>query len=115
MDAKAEQDKIVIGGWEVGKDGSTAGARWFSIRLDRKSAPWAQSLELMAVLTAVILFGLEEKEGGEMATLTLSASADNLGNTYVLQHFMSCKYPLSIVVMELVVQLKRRKLELNLG
>eukprot|EP00438_Fugacium_kawagutii_P021415 Skav230573 [mRNA] locus=scaffold971:152920:156087:- [translate_table: standard] len=125
VDAKAEQDKIVIGGWEVGEGGSTKDSRWFSIHLDRKSAPWAYlkgepyrniaSLELVAVLTAVMLFGLEGEEAGCMKTLTLSASTDNLGNTYVLRHFMSCKYPLSIVVMELAVQLKRRGIELNLG
>ena len=34
---------------------------------------------------------------------------------HVLSHFMSCKYPLSIVVMELAAQLKIAGLELNLG
>eukprot|EP00438_Fugacium_kawagutii_P029840 Skav200966 [mRNA] locus=scaffold448:569541:570587:- [translate_table: standard] len=125
VDAKAEQDKIVIGGWEVGSDGSTRDCRWFSIHLDRKSAPWAYlkgepfrniaSLELVAVLTAVILFEVEGSKEGCLQSMSLSASTDNLGNTYVLQHFMSCKYPLSIVVMELAVQLKERSLELNLG
>ena len=47
--------------------------------------------------------------------MSLSASTDNLGNTCVLQHFMSCKYPLSIVVMELAMQLKKCNLELDLG
>ena len=46
--------------------------------------------------------------------MSLSASTDNLGNTYVLNHFMSCKYPLSIVVMELAVQLKKLGLEMDL-
>ena len=33
----------------------------------------------------------------------------------MLQHFMSCKYPLSIVIMELAMQLKKHNLELDLG
>ena len=38
VDAKAQGDQIVIGGWE-----SLGGisARWFSVTLDRRSAPWA--------------------------------------------------------------------------
>lgn len=126
VDAKAEQDKIVIGGWEIGKGGTTEGCRWFSIHLDRKSAPWAYlkgepfrniaSLELVAVLVAVILFDKRDKdEEGSFKRLTLSAGTDNLGNTHVLRHFMSCKYPLSIVVMELAAQLKARGWELDLG
>ena len=125
VDAKAEGECIVIGGWEIPRGSSNEKERWFSIRLNRRNAPWAYmkgepfrniaSLELTAVLVAVILFGdnLVDDEG--ISTLTLSASTDNLGNTYVLQHFMSCKYPLSIVVMELAMQLKKCNLELDLG
>ena len=125
VDAKAEGECIVIGGWEIPRGSSNEKGRWFSIRLNRRNAPWAYmkgepfrniaSLELTAVLVAVILFGdnLVDDEG--ISTLTLSASTDNLGNTYVLQHFMSCKYPLSIVVMELAMQLKKCNLELDLG
>ena len=125
VDAKAEGEKIVIGGWEVNESGLTLDARWFSITLTRKSAPWAYlkgqpfrniaSLELTAVLTAVMLFGESMKEKASRRRLTLTAATDNLGNTYVLNHFMSCKYPLSIVVMELSVQLRKYDLDLDLG
>ena len=62
VDAEAEGDHIVIGGWEVPvpESGSTMDARWFSVTLNRKNAPWAYlkgepfkniaSLELSAVL-----------------------------------------------------------------
>ena len=116
VDAKAEGECIVIGGWEVYGGISTDKARWFSIKLDRKNAPWAYvkgepfrsiaTLELCAVLVAVILFGEGLVELDRKNVLTLSASTDNLGNTYVLKHFMSCKYPLSIVVMELAASSK---------
>ena len=125
VDAKAEGECIVIGGWEVHGGISVDEARWFSITLNRKNAPWAYvkgepfrsiaTLELCAVLVAVMLFGADLVELESKNVLTLSASTDNLGNTYVLKHFMSCKYPLSIVVMELASQLHELGLELDLN
>jgi hypothetical protein len=125
IDAKAEGDHIMIGGWEILEEGKEEKGRWFAIELNRKNAPWAYlkgdpfrniaSLELCAVLTAVMLFGDKLVDVTCKNRLMLTASTDNLGNTYVLQHFMSCKYPLSIVVVELSVQLQKRGLELELG
>lgn len=66
-------------------------------------------------MVAVILFGDKVAKQNHRKRLTLTASTDNLGNTFVLNHFMSCKYPLSIVVMELAVQLKQKGIELDLG
>ena len=40
IDAKAEGEEVVIGGWESYDGGRTEGARWFSVRLTRKNAPW---------------------------------------------------------------------------
>ena len=54
-------------------------------------------------------------DAANQGRVTLTASTDNLGNSYVLKHFMSCKYPLSIVVMELALQLQLLGLELDLG
>ena len=103
MDAKAEGDLIVVGGWEVGKSGPEEHGRWFSIKLTRKNAPWAyvkgepfrsiSSLELVAVLVAIVLFGDELVDASCKNVMSLTASTDNLGNTYVLQHLMSCKSP----------------------
>ena len=39
VDAKAEKDLIAIGGWEVGQEGKTEDARWFSMELTRRKAP----------------------------------------------------------------------------
>ena len=125
VDAKAEGEKIVIGGWEVLENDGINKGRWFAVELNRKNAPWAYlkgepfrsiaSLELTAVLVAVILFGDKLVDNSKKNILSLTASTDNVSNTYVLQHFMSCKYPLSIVVMELAMQLKKINLELDLG
>ena len=125
VDAKAEGELIVVGGWELCGSSDTMSARWFSVELSRKNAPWAYlkgepfrniaSLELVAVLLAVTLFGGRMADAASKGRLTLTASTDNLGNSYVLKHFMSCKYPLSIVVMELALQLQMLGLELDLG
>lgn len=125
VDAKAEGECIVIGGWEVYGGISMDKARWFSVTLNRKNAPWAYvkgeplrsiaTLELCAVLVAVMLFGRRLVETDRKDIITLSASTDNLGNTYVLKHFMSCKYPLSIVVMELAARLHSLGMELDLN
>lgn len=58
VDAKAAGEEIVIGGWESYGGRSAREARWFSIRLSRKTVPWAcakgepfrsiASLELLA-------------------------------------------------------------------
>ena len=128
VDAKAEGDQG-IGGWGVPESNNTFDARWFSVVLNRKNAPWAYlkgepfrniaSLELVAVLVAAILFGDRVAKHTHRKRLTLTASTDNLGNTFVLNHFMSCKYPLSIVVMELAyelaTQLRKFGLEVDLG
>lgn len=119
VDAKAEKDLIMIGGWEVGPEGRTESARWFSMELTRRNAPWAflkgepfrniASLELMAVLVAIIFFGGDGKNFGGRGAMKISGTTDNLGNCYVLQRMLSCKFPLSIVVMELVTSVSTGK------
>ena len=123
IDAKAEGEKIVIGGWESYKGQETSQARWFSIELNRRNAAWAYvkgdpfrsiaSLELVGVLTAVMLFAPEADWRGGRTRVTITAVTDNLGNTFVMQKFASCKFPLSIVVMELACQLKKRSMALR--
>ena len=125
VDAKAEKDLVMIGGWEIPDHGGAKNARWFSMQLTRKNAPWAflkgepfrniSSLELMAVLVAVIFFGGDSKKFGSRGSMRISGTTDNLGNCYVLQRLLSCKFPLSIVVMELACQLERLGLEMDLA
>ena len=125
IDAKAEGEKVVIGGWESLGRSSTKESRWFSMSLDRRSAPWAfvkgepfraiAALELTAVLVAVKLFCLEGNWKNRRAVLKLTAYTDNVSNTYVLKKFMSAKFPLSVILLELAAQLKSVGLELDLG
>ncbi len=125
VDAKAEKDLVMIGGWEIPENGETWDSRWFSMQLTRRNAPWAflkgepfrniSSLELMAVLVAVVFFGGKTEKFKMRGAMRISGTTDNLGNCYVLQRLLSCKFPLSIVVMELACQLERLGLELDLA
>ena len=124
VDAKADQTTVSIGGWESW-DGTPPGqARWFSICLGRHNAPWIfskgepfkviASLELLAVTVAVMIFskGAQWKEcAGRMV---LPAYTDSLVNSYVLDKYMSTSFPLSVVLMELAVQLQDLQVDLDL-
>ena len=124
IDAKAEQEEIVIGGWETYDGACMEKARWFSIRLNRRNAPWAYlkgepyrniaALELTAVLVAVMLFNKKISDGGRRASMRLTALTDNVANSYVLKKYLSCKFPLSVILLELACQLKKTGMELDL-
>ena len=124
VDAKAAGEEIVIGGWETWGRLEQKAARWFSIRLNRKNAPWAYlkgdpfrsiaSLELVGVLAAVMILAPGAAWASGEAAATLTALTDNLGYAHVLKKFGSSKYPLSIIAMELATQLDRHGVDLDL-
>eukprot|EP00435_Cladocopium_sp_Y103_P027686 s1708_g6.t2 len=125
IDASASGEDIVIGGWESYGGVSTQEARWFSMKLGRKTVPWAYlrgdpfraiaSLELLAVLVAVMLFIKDAPWRAGRRRAFLTAFTDNMGNMHVLRRFGSSKYPLSIVAMELACQLEMAQVEMDLG
>ena len=125
VDASASGDTIRIGGWESWGGISHRKARWFSIELTRKTAPWAYlkgdpfrsiaSLELMGVLLALMVFGPDAEWSKQGGRVTLSAYTDNAGNSHVLRKFASSKYPLSILVMEMAAQLDALDSEMELA
>ena len=124
IDAKAEQDKIVIGGWETCRTTDTSQARWFSVQLGRKEVPWAYlkgepfrsiaTLELVGVLLAVMLFSKGAEWGQSRGVAVLPGLTDNQAITHVLRKFGTASFPLSVVVMELACQLDAAGLELDL-
>ena len=117
-DARAEGDEVWIGGWALDHD-DTRRCRWFSERLDHTSAPWLfcsgesyrqiASLELLATLAAVVVFGLPVQAAGRVRC---SASTDNKGNAQVVKRWMTTKFPLCAFLMELAIQLQRSGAEL---
>ena len=123
-DAKAEGDKIVLGGWELLGSEDPKQARWFSVRLGRAELPWAYtrgdpfraiaSLELLATLLCVAVFEPEASSlsGGVIA---LTAAGDNQSNGFTLDRLCSTKFPLYLVLMELSEQLRRRQILLHVA
>ena len=106
------------------RQSSTKAARWFSLRLNRRNAPWVflkgepfrniASLELTAVFVSVMLFGNNPAWRGGHRSVMFNAYTDNLGNSHVLKKFASSRYPLCIIVMELAKQLDDLELEMEL-
>ena len=123
-DAKAEGDVVVVGGWECLGGRRPGEARWYSEKLDRKSAPWAFSkgepfrtiaaLELYGTLISIMAFSGEWPRSSS-GRITISASTDNAGNAQVLSRLMSSKFPLVVVLAELSAQIKARGLRLSLS
>ena len=115
VDAAADQDGISIGGWEVYGGVSPKEARWFSLKITRKNFPWLYAKgepfrtiaasELLAVTVAVIVFRKGAKWAGSEGRLSITGFTDNSSNAFLVDKFLSTKFPSSLVLMELAFQL----------
>ena len=124
MVAKAEGEKIVIGGWKVIGDGNTKDAPWFSLTLTRATAPWAYSkgdpfrtiasLALLGSLVSLILLvPVEERRYDSSALISMTCSTDNQGNSFLLDRLLTTRYPWGVILMELAHQMKLRRMLLR--
>ena len=124
-DAKAEQETVGLGGWETRGDKRPSQARWFSIFLTKKNAPWVfeggepytkiATLELLATMISVIAFPPVEEDKCTNEVLTFSAATDNLGNRHAVSKLMTTKFPLCAAMMQLSSTLTARKQKLKLN
>ena len=111
-DARAEGNEIWIGGWALDSS-DTKQCRWFSEKLCHANAPWLftagegyrqiASLELLATLAAVLVFGVPVNMRSKMHC---SAGTDNKGNSHVVARLLTTKFPLAAFLMELAMQLQ---------
>ena len=111
-DARAEGNEIWIGGWALDSS-DTKRCRWFSEKLCHANAPWLftagegyrqiASLELLATLAAVLVFGVPVNMRSKMHC---SAGTDNKGNSHVVARLLTRKFPLAAFLMELAMQLQ---------
>ena len=127
-DASATREgQVRVGGWSLYEGPSPSAARWFAVELTEATAPWAfakqkqphrviAALELFATLLCVmLLWPLSLPPGrGTAALLGFSAATDNQGNAYVLDRFMSTKWPLGPVLCERAAQLRKRSAQMRL-
>jgi hypothetical protein len=120
LDAKAEGDDVMVGGWETGPSPCTMTSRWFAVRLTRRNAPWAfargetfrviAALELFGFLCGVMAFvepNTDENYEGEMC---FTAFTDNQSNGFLIDRLQTTKFPLCLVLMEVAWQLQARNI-----
>ena len=122
-DAKAEGQTVIVGGWECVDATPPSKARWFSTRLDRRSAPWAfargepfrsiAALELYATLLSYALFSPQWAKATR-GSIKITGITDNLGNTFAVTKLMTSKFPSVVVLAELSEQLRAQQTELSL-
>ena len=120
-DAKAEGENVVLGGWCCGDSPERGKCRWFSVKLDRSNTPWVfesgepyraiASLELLGTLASITAFPPKK---GSTRNFCLSAGTDNLGNRHLVSRFLTTKFPLRVVLMQLAWTLHCKDLELRL-
>jgi len=124
-DAKAEDGRAFVGGWEVRGNTDTKKARWYYMELTADEAPWVFSkardpgrviaaLELLGTLLCIILFDLKADVNAR-ANCTITGATDNQGNSYATAKGMSTKFPLAPILIEMNEQLRARKLDLRLN
>ena len=124
VDAMASEQGIMVGGWETYETSDPRKARWFSVALTRKNCPWLYirgephrtiaASELLAVTLAVVLFGPLAKWKQKHGRLVISGFTDNASNSYLIDKYLSVKFPVSMVLMELSRQLGALGAELQL-
>ncbi len=124
VDAMASDQGIRVGGWETFHSTEPWETRWFSVEITRRNCPWLYirgephrtiaASELLAVTLAVMLFGPESRWRCKHGRLVLSGFTDNSSNAHLIDKYLSVKFPVSMVLMELSRQLSDLKSELQL-
>ena len=110
-DAKCENGKIVLGGWELVHTDEPSEARWFSVEVPRDQAPWlyvkdddvsglSTAAELLASYVALLVFDHLNSFGGQKL-VGLAAGTDNLANEHLMKRGSSGKFPLMYIHMQL--------------
>ena len=126
VDAKAEGVGVAtIGGWSTAHGTDTSKAAWFAYKIREEEFPWVfgkgrpfkviAALELLAVLFGVVLFVPACDHGDGLARVPFSAGTDNQGNDFLVRKWLTTKFPLCLVAMELATQLTVRHLDLTLA
>ena len=123
-DAKCEDGRVVLGGWEC--SGDTLAARWFHVEIKPGEAPflfreeksqWAStSAELLASLAALHAFGwLQVDNSRKSLSWTLTGGTDNLANQFLTAKRSTTRWPLMIINMQLSHCLSLASLSLKLN
>ena len=122
-DAKCEDGRVVLGGWECA--GEPATARWFHVEIKPDEAPflreeksqWAStSAELLASLAALHVFGwLQVDSSRKSLSWALTGGTGNLANQFLTAKRSTTRWPLMIINMQLSHCLSLASLSLKLN
>ena len=123
-DAKAENGRAFVGGWDLSKSQNPKEAKWWYLEVLETDFPWAfakandpnrviATLELLGTLISIMLFDYSE-ETLKKSRCTITGETDNQGISLAMRKFMSTKWPLSGLLIELSEQLRQRNIELHL-
>jgi hypothetical protein len=123
-DAKAEDGRAFVEGWDLSKGPNTKVASWWYLEVLEADFPWAfakandpnrviATLELLGTVISIMLFDYSE-ETLKKSRCTITGETDNQGISLAMRKFMSTKWPLSGLLGELSEQLRHRNIELHL-
>jgi hypothetical protein len=123
-DAKAEDGRATIGGWECKGGVHPSQARWFFVEVTADWAPWAFSkqgdpkrviatLELLGTILCLHLFK-NEYHPGDSGYVNVAGGTDNAGNTFAMKKLMSTKWPLTVLLIELAEISRQNAIQLHL-
>lgn len=112
-DAKCENGRVVVAGWET-TSGGTEHARWFSFEVLEGDAPWlfykgldvqkmSTSAELLATYSALHAFDYVRKGADFKPTRSramVAAGADNFANEQLSRKRLSTKLPLGLMLLQ---------------
>ena len=121
-DAKCENTRVVLGGWDTSKTSDTRKARWFSLELTPSDVPWlfrpekgsswsSTSAELLATWVALQVFTQDVPQHGLFRSAV--AGTDNQANEGTTENRSSTKWPLCVVMMQLSSTMKKRNMLLK--
>eukprot|EP00435_Cladocopium_sp_Y103_P006405 s3783_g2.t1 len=112
-DAKCEEGRVVLGGWETGRACDPSRARWFALEVLPGDAPWlfekekveamSTTAELLASLVALEVFGFFEGKAPPTKVL-VEAGTDNLATEHISHKEASNKFPLALVQAQLALK-----------
>ena len=123
-DAKAEDGRAWIGGWESWGGRGPASSRWFSLEILETDFPWAftkakdpqrfiAALELLGSLLCIGLFS-KAWPVGNRGCGCFTGISDNQGNTFLTSKMMSGKFPMPILLTEVSEQMRMKNLVMDL-
>jgi hypothetical protein len=123
-DAKGEDGKVVLAGWELGTTKLFSEARGFSLSLTESQVPWlfrsgkssgaSTSAGMLASVAAIVLLGCGNSVSLSAGWTSIAAGTDNQATSHLAKKTPRTKLRLMLVLVQLAVLLSQRRLYLDL-